>query len=220
MTEREAAAADLRVVVVPVTPFQQNCSLVFHAITKVGAVVDPGGDTGLIREAILKSGLSVNKIVITHGHIDHAGGAAELRDALGVPVVGPHRADQPFLDSLAESGARYGLTSARPVTPDQWIVDGNMVEIAGLEFRAIEAPGHSPGSIVYFCKAARFALMGDVLFRGSIGRTDLPGGNHAELLESIRERILPLGDDVVFLPGHGEGSSIGNERSGNPFLLA
>jgi len=220
MTDAQNTPPEFRVAVIPVTPFQQNCSLVFHAKTKVGAVVDPGGDVALIREAIRKTGLTINKIIITHGHIDHAGGAAELKDVLGVPVIGPHRADKFLLDSLPQSGARFGILTARVVEPDQWIAEGDEVEIGGHDFKAIEAPGHSPGSVVYYCEKARFALMGDVLFRGSIGRTDIPGGDHEQLLSSIREKVLLLGDDVVFLPGHGEASSIGDERSGNPFLQA
>ena len=218
MTEADSKPQHFRVAVIPVTPFQQNCSLVFHAATKVGAVVDPGGDVEVIRDAIRKTGLSINKIILTHGHIDHAGGAAELKEVLGVPVIGPHRNDKFLLDGLPQSGARFGMLTARVIEPDQWMADGDEVEIGGHAFRAVEAPGHSPGSIVYFCKDVNFALMGDVLFRGSIGRTDIPGGDSQQLLQSIREKVLPLGDDVVFLPGHGEASRIGDERAGNPFL--
>jgi hydroxyacylglutathione hydrolase len=210
--------ARLKIMVVPVTPFEQNCSLVFDEETGRGAVVDPGGDVERIRAAIAETDLTVEKILLTHGHLDHAGGAAELREALKVQVVGPHAADRFLLDGLEESGRRYGLAGLRNVTPDHWLKEGETVAVAGLTFEVLEAPGHSPGSIVYFNRANRFALMGDVLFKGSIGRTDLPRGDHATLLASIRDKILPLGDDVVFLPGHGPASSVGEERATNPFL--
>lgn len=213
-----AAQPKFRVAIVPVTGFQQNCSLVYDETTQRGAVVDPGGDVDVILQAIGKAGLAIEKILLTHGHIDHAGGADELRERLGVKIEGPNRADKPLLDNLAQSGARYGLLTSRAVVPDRWLDDGDKVEIAGFSFDVITAPGHSPGSVVLFCAAERFALMGDVLFQGSIGRTDLPGGDHATLLKSINEKILPLGDDVVFLPGHGSASRIGDERESNPFL--
>ena len=207
-----------RVAVIPVTPFQQNCSLVFDEGTKRAIVVDPGGDVEAILEALRQTGLTAERILLTHGHIDHAGGAAELRDALKVGIEGPREADRFLLDGLPESGARFGLLTARKVVPDRWLKDGDTVEAAGFTFEVIAAPGHSPGSVVFFHRPGRFALMGDVLFQGSIGRTDLQGGDHAQLLKSIREKILPLGDDVVFLPGHGAASRIGDERMNNPFL--
>lgn len=209
--------ARLKIFVIPVTPFQQNCSLVFDEEAKRGAIVDPGGDVPAILDAVGKSGIAVEKILLTHGHIDHAGGAAELRDALKVTIEGPHQDDLFLLEALAESGARYGMT-ARAVVPDRWLKEGDRVRVADLEFLVIEAPGHTPGSVVLFDEGNRFALMGDVLFQGSIGRTDLPRGDHATLIRSIREKVLPLGDDVVFLPGHGPASRIGDERVNNPFL--
>jgi glyoxylase-like metal-dependent hydrolase (beta-lactamase superfamily II) len=211
--------AKLNVLLVPVTPFQQNCSIIIDDDTKLAAVVDPGGDVPRLLQAIKQTGAKVEKIILTHGHIDHAGGAAELKHKLGVPIEGPHLADKFLLDTLPASGARFGILDAREVTPDRWIEDGDEVTIGGLTFGCITAPGHSPGSVVYFNEANRFALMGDVLFQGSIGRTDLPGGSHATLLASIRDKILPLGDDVVFLPGHGDASRIGVERTSNPFLV-
>ncbi len=210
---------NFRIAIVPVTGFQQNCSILFDEKTKRAAVVDPGGDVARIMEAITKMGVTVEKILITHGHIDHAGGAAELREKLGVTIEGPNKADEFLLQSLPETGAQYGQLDARVVTPDRWLSDGDVVEAAGFTLKVIEAPGHSPGSVVLFNEAQRFAFMGDVLFKGSIGRTDLRQGNHAQLLSSIREKVLPLGDDVMFLPGHGEASRIGDERLNNPFLV-
>lgn len=209
---------NFRVAIVPVSRFQQNCSLIYDEESKIGAVVDPGDDLPLIHEAIAKLGLTIEKILLTHGHIDHAGGAAELRETLKVPIEGPHLADKYLLDRLPQSGAPYGMLNARVVTPDRWLNDGEKVTVGRLVFNVITAPGHSPGSVVFHNVEAKFALMGDVLFQGSIGRTDLPGGDHETLIKSITEKILPLGDEVVFLPGHGQASQIGEERRSNPFL--
>jgi hydroxyacylglutathione hydrolase len=209
-----------RIALVPVTPFQQNCAILFDEASKRAAVVDPGGDIGTILEAVQKLGVTVEKILITHGHIDHAGGAAELREKLGVTIEGPNREDDFLLQSLPETGAQYGMLDARVVTPDRWLAEGDIVEAAGFSFRVIEAPGHSPGSVVLFNEAQRFAFMGDVLFKGSIGRTDLRRSNHADLIAAINNKILPLGDDVVFLPGHGQASRIGDERLNNPYIKA
>jgi hydroxyacylglutathione hydrolase len=210
--------AKLKVVIIPVTPFRQNCSLVFNEETKSGAIVDPGGDVPAILDAIKQSGVAVEKILLTHGHIDHAGGAAELREALGVAIEGPHLDDKFLLNDLPKSGAKYGMADARVVVPDRWLGDGDEVSVAGLKFEVLHAPGHSPGSVVLFNKENRFALMGDVLFQGSVGRTDFPYGSEKTLLASIRDKVLPLGDDVVFLPGHGSASQIGVERKTNPFI--
>jgi hydroxyacylglutathione hydrolase len=210
--------AQLAIAVVPVTPFQQNCSLVWNDETKQGVVVDPGGDLPRIRAAIAEKGVKVEKILLTHGHIDHAGGAAELAAELGVPVEGPHRADAFLLERLQQTGAAYGLAGARPVAPSRWLDEGDRVTIGGMEFTVLHCPGHSPGSVVLFAPELGFALMGDVLFRGSVGRSDIPGGNHDTLIASIKTKLLPLGDEVTFLPGHGPSSTIGEERRTNPFL--
>jgi hydroxyacylglutathione hydrolase len=211
--------AQLQAYIVPVTPFRQNCSLIFEKASKRGAVVDPGGDVASILKAIEDSGITPEKILLTHGHIDHAGGAAELRERLGVPIEGPHREDLFLLDALAETGREYGMADARPVTPDRWLAEGEEVKVGDLRLAVYETPGHTPGSVTFFNAENRFALVGDVLFRGSIGRTDFPRGDHATLLRSIREKLYPLGDDVVCLPGHGEPCRIGEERQSNPFLI-
>jgi hydroxyacylglutathione hydrolase len=210
--------AKLKALIIPVTPFQQNCALVFDEEVKRGAIVDPGGDVPDILKAIEQSNVKIEKILLTHGHIDHAGGAAELRDALGVQIEGPHVDDLFLLNDLPKSGAKYGMVDARIVVPDRWLKDGDEVTVAGLKFSILHAPGHSPGSVIFFNDVNRFALMGDVLFQGSVGRTDFPYGSHETLMKSIKEKILPLGDDVVFLPGHGPASQIGAERKTNPFI--
>jgi hydroxyacylglutathione hydrolase len=210
--------AKLKVLIIPVTPFQQNCSLVYDKEAKAGAVVDPGGDVAQILKAVEQSGVKIEKILLTHGHIDHAGGAAELRDALGVKIEGPNKEDLFLLERLPESGAQFGMAGLRAVVPDRWLREGDEVTVGGLVFDIFETPGHTPGSVVFYNSENRFALMGDVLFQGSVGRTDLPRGDHATLIKSIREKLFPLGDDVAFLPGHGPAGNIGEERRTNPFL--
>ncbi len=206
-----------RAAIIPVTPFQQNCTLLWCEATQRAAVIDPGGDLAQVRQAIARAGVTVERIWLTHGHIDHAGGAAELSEALGVPVEGPHQADLFLLENLAMTGSAYGI-EARNLTPDRWLAEGDVLSVGELSFDVLHCPGHSPGSVVFFNAQQRFAIMGDVLFRGSIGRTDLPGGNHQALIRSITDKILPLGDDVAFLCGHGPTSTVGHERATNPFL--
>lgn len=210
--------AELQAAIVPVTPFQQNCTLIWDSGSKQAWVIDPGGNVPRIREAITTLGLHVERILLTHGHIDHAGGAAELRDALGVPLDGPDERDAFLLDGLAEQGRAYGMADARNVRPDRWLREGDAVTLGDHRFDVLHCPGHTPGHLVFVDKAARFALVGDVLFRGSVGRTDFPYGDGAALLESIRGKLLPLGDDVSFICGHGPGSTIAVERRANPFV--
>ena len=217
--------AGLRAAVVPVTPFQQNCAILFDETSKRGAVVDPGGDVGRILEAVDKLGVTPEQILLTHGHIDHAGGAMDLKEALRarpgageVPIVGPDERDRFLLEGLEEQGRAYGLDGARNVTPDRWLAEGEEVEVGGHAFSVLHCPGHTPGHVVFVNAAAKFAVVGDVLFRGSVGRTDFPYGDTEALLRSIREKLFPLGDAVAFLCGHGPGSTIGAERLGNPFV--
>lgn len=210
--------AELQAAVIPVTPFQQNCTLLWDDGSKQAWVIDPGGNVPRIREAIGTLGLAVERILLTHGHIDHAGGAAELRDALGVPLDGPDECDAFLLDGLAEQGRAYGMTEARNVRPDRWLLEGDAVTLGSHRFDVLHCPGHTPGHLVFVNRASRFALVGDVLFRGSVGRTDFPYGDPAALLESIRGKLLPLGDDVSFICGHGPGSTIAVERRANPFV--
>lgn len=206
--------------IVPVTPFQQNCTILFDAEDKVGVVVDPGGDIERILAALEDNAIAAEAIWITHGHVDHAAGAMALKESLGVEILGPHEADLPLLDNLEEQARRFGLTGdVRNCTPDRFLNEGETVSFGSHHFEVLHCPGHAPGHIVFFDRAAKFAHVGDVLFRGSIGRTDLPGGDHAALIRSIKEKLLPLGDDIGFLCGHGPGGRFGEERRTNPFLI-
>lgn len=209
----------LKAAIVRVTPFEQNCTLIWDEASKVGAVVDPGGDLERIEQGIKEAGISIEKILLTHGHIDHAGGADELREKLGVKIEGPHKNDVILLDNLEKQGKLYGVDGVRNVTPDRWLEEGDRVTVAGHTFEIFHCPGHSPGSVVFFNRAQRFALVGDVLFRGSIGRTDFPYGDHEALISSIKSKLLPLGDDIAFICGHGQAGQFGSERLTNPFLV-
>ncbi|WP_137130476.1 MBL fold metallo-hydrolase [Rhizobium sp. FY34] len=205
--------------IIPVTPFQQNCTLLFDTESREAVVVDPGGDVDTIVAIVQQQGVTVKEIWITHGHIDHAGGADELREKLGVPVIGPHKDDKPLLDILDTRAAALGFDiPARKLTPDRWLEEGDVVSLGDHRFEIYHTPGHAPGHVIYVNRDMQFSILGDVLFNGSIGRTDLPGGNHQQLLDSIRDKVLPLGDQMSFLCGHGPGSRIGDERRSNPYL--
>ncbi|NBN63300.1 MBL fold metallo-hydrolase [Microvirga tunisiensis] len=208
----------IQVAIIPVTGFQQNCSLIWNPATMAGAVVDPGGDVEIILETIKAYKVSVERILLTHGHLDHVGGAADLAAALGVPVEGPHEADRPLIARVEEQAIKFGVSGLKSVEPDRWLSEGETVRIADRDFSVLHCPGHAPGHVVFYNPDLKFAVSGDVLFAGSVGRTDLPGGDHATLIHSIRTKLLPLGDDVTFLPGHGEASTLGHERLTNPFL--
>lgn len=207
----------LKAAIVPVTPFQQNCAILWDDVTLKGVVVDPGGEVERIIETLQHLKVTAESILLTHGHMDHAGGAAELRELTGAPVVGPDRRDAFLLQGLAEQGAKYGM-EARAVEPDRWLTDGDSVRIGEDDFQVLHCPGHTPGHVVFVHTGLRVALVGDVLFRGSVGRTDFPYGDHAALLAAIQTKLLPLGDDIQFLCGHGPGGQFGAERMTNPFL--
>ena len=209
----------MKIAIIPVTPFQQNCILMWDEATMRGAVIDPGGDVPRILAEIERQAVTVDRIALTHGHIDHAAGAAELKEALGgVPVEGPDERDRFLLDGLAEAGKALGIPGGRPVTPDRWLREGDTVNLAGAMFEVLHCPGHTPGHVVFVNRAAKIAIVGDVLFNGSVGRTDFPYCSTADLMASIQTKLLPLGDGMAFLCGHGPGSSIGAERASNPFL--
>ena len=208
----------LKVTVVPVTAFQQNCSIVACAATNQAAIVDPGGDVAQIRAAIDQLKVTPEKIWLTHGHIDNAGGAAELSEALSIPIEGPDERDAFLLANLEAQGQRFGVTDVRNVTPTRWLSEDETISIGDLTFNVLHVPGHTPGHLVFVNAPSRFALVGDTLFQGSVGRTDFPYGDHDQLISGITTKLLPLGDDVTILPGHGPASTIGAERKGNGFL--
>ncbi|MEO7505317.1 MAG: MBL fold metallo-hydrolase [Sphingomicrobium sp.] len=210
-------APPLQATIIPVTPLQQNCTLLWCTATMRGAFVDPGGDLDRLKAAAAQHQVTIEKIILTHGHIDHCGSAGILAAELGVPIEGPHRDDQFWIDRLAEDGAKYGVPG-QPFTPDRWLEDGDTVDVGDLTFAIRHCPGHTPGHVVLHHAPSKLAIVGDVLFMGSIGRTDFPRGNHQDLLDSIANRLWPMGGDTAFIPGHGPMSTFAHERATNPFV--
>ena len=208
----------LEVTVVPVTPFQQNCSILRCTQSGRAAVVDPGGDLDRVLAAADRAGAEVERILVTHGHLDHASAVADLAERLGVPVEGPHEADRFWIDQLPTAGRVYGLPPGRVFEPERWLGQGDTVRVGEQVLDVYHCPGHTPGHVVFVHPGDRLAVVGDVLFRGSVGRSDFPRGDHDELIRSIRERLFPLGDDIRFIPGHGPMSTFGEERRSNPYV--
>ncbi len=210
----------MKAIVTPVTPFAQNSSLLCCEHTGQAAVVDPGGDLDRIVAAAEDAGVTIVKILVTHGHVDHAGQVADLAESLKVSIEGPHRDDKFWIDSLPEQGQIFGADAGRTFEPDRWLDQGDTVRFGEIELEVRHCPGHTPGHVIFFDPPSRLAIVGDVLFQGSIGRTDFPRGDHRLLVRSIREQLWPLGDDVRFIPGHGPTSTFGTERRTNPFLAS
>ena len=208
----------MKVIIIPVTPFQQNCSLLCCEETGKAAVVDPGGDLDQIIDAAKESGSEIEKILVTHAHIDHVGGVAELARQLHLPIEGPHREDKFWIDSLPGQGEMFGMSAPESFEPDRWLDQDDKVNFGNIELEVHHCPGHTPGHIIFFHPESRLAIVGDVLFKGSIGRTDFPKGDHQTLIESIQNRLWPLGDDVQFIPGHGPTSTFGYERQTNLYV--
>jgi glyoxylase-like metal-dependent hydrolase (beta-lactamase superfamily II) len=207
----------LRAAILPVTPLQQNCCLIWCTATMRGAFTDPGGDLPRLKTTASQAGVTIEKILLTHGHIDHCGQAGVLAAELGVPIEGPHEDDLFWIDQLEADGQRWGIPG-KPFKSDRYLVDGDQVTVGNLTFDVRHCPGHTPGHVVFHHPASKLAIVGDVLFQGSIGRTDFPRGNHQDLLDAIVQKLWPMGDDTAFVPGHGPMSTFGHERRSNPFV--
>lgn len=208
----------MKATIIPVTAFAQNCSLIWCETTMKGCLVDPGGDVDALMEAVKKEGVTLEKILCTHGHLDHVGAVAEIAKEGNLPIEGPHKDDAFWIDDLVQQTAQFGFPPTETFTPTRWLNDGDKVTFGNVTLQVFHCPGHTPGHVVFFDTETRVAIVGDVLFQGSIGRTDFPKGNHADLINAIKTKLFPLGDDVVFIPGHGPLSTIGDEKRSNPFL--
>lgn len=208
----------MKYLIIPVTPFEQNCTLIWCEKTRKAAVIDPGGDLDKVLQVIAREGLTLEKILLTHAHIDHAGAAAELAERQQVPIEGPHPDDKFWIDMLPQQSAMFRFPAAKAFTPDRWLYQDDRVQVGEVTLQVLHCPGHTPGHVVFYHPESRLAQVGDVLFAGSIGRTDFPRGNYNDLIRSIREKLWPLGNDVAFIPGHGPMSTFGQERMTNPFV--
>lgn len=213
----------LKVQIVPVTAFQQNASIIWCTDTMEGAIVDAGGDAAVLIAKVEELGINLTKLILTHGHLDHAGGVIDVKahfegQGITLPVIGPHHEDQFWLEQIEDHAAQYGLEGLKSCEPDQWLDEGATVTVGNLTLQVLHCPGHTPGHIVFFEAESKIAFVGDVIFQGSIGRTDFPRGHHQSLLDSISQKLWPLGDDVTFVPGHGPLSTFGAERKSNPFV--
>ncbi len=221
MTDAHTTKSDtqpaMRAAILPVTPLQQNCSLIWCTKTMKGALIDPGGDLDKLKAGVTKSGVTLEKILITHGHLDHCGMAGVLAKELDLPIEGPEEADRFWIARLDDDAGRWGV-EAQVFEPDRWLKDGDTVTVGELELDVVHCPGHTPGHVVFVHQPSRFAFVGDVLFKGSIGRTDFPMSDHQSLIDAITQKLWPLGDDITFVPGHGPVSTFGAERQSNPFV--
>jgi glyoxylase-like metal-dependent hydrolase (beta-lactamase superfamily II) len=217
-TSNPASAPKLEIRIIPVTPLQQNTSMLWSTETMEGVFIDPGGETDRLMGAADQFGVKIVAVWLTHGHLDHAGAATEVSERTGCPIIGPHEDDQWLLDELEAQGAKYGITDGRNVKPDRYLNDGDELELGGIKFGVAHTPGHTPGHVVIYQPEGHLAFVGDVLFQGSIGRTDFPRGNHQQLIDSITEKLWPLGNEMRFVPGHGAMSTFGQERQSNPFV--
>lgn len=217
-SDPQGQAPKLEIRIVPVTPLQQNTSLIWCRETKEGVFVDPGGEVDKLMAAAEQFGVKIVAVWLTHGHLDHAGAATAVKERTGCPIIGPHEDDQWLLDDIEAQGAKYGIADGKNVTPDKYLQDGDTLELAGEQFHVAHCPGHTPGHVVIYHQAGQLAFVGDVLFRGSVGRTDFPRGNHQQLIDSITQKLWPLGPNMRFVPGHGPMSTFGQERKDNPFV--
>ena len=218
MTDSPVPPPGFQLRVITVTPLQQNASLIWSTETMEGAFVDPGGEIDRLMAAVNELGVKIVAVWLTHGHIDHVGAATAMKERTGCPIIGPHKDDQWLLDAVEAQSAEYGITEGKNVQPDRFLEEGDTVELAGLQFGVLHCPGHSPGHVVIYHQESAFAFVGDVLFCGSVGRTDLPGGDHSQLINSVTQKLWPLGNQMRFIPGHGPTSTFEQERINNPFV--